>query len=111
MSIIDIIKSSKLVEIHCIIEGMAASAASLIAICCHKRYIHRNSNILIHQLRAGSYGKLCDLDDEHSNIQEWHKKMVKLYKDHTRLSEKEIMKHLSNEIEWDSKTSLKRVGR
>lgn len=106
-SIVDLIKNSKIVKINSVIEGNASSAASLISICCHKRYMYQNASVLIHQLSSGLDGKYSDINDEHSNLKNWHKKTIKIYKENTNLSEKAILKHLSNEIEWDAKTCLK----
>ena len=48
-STIDTIKNSK-IPIVSIIEGCAASAATIISMVCHKRYCTKNSFMLIHQL-------------------------------------------------------------
>ena len=49
MSCVDTIITSP-VEVHSIVEGAAASAATLISVVCKKRYIKPHSFMLIHQL-------------------------------------------------------------
>jgi ATP-dependent protease ClpP protease subunit len=55
-STIDTIMNSR-IPIVSIIEGAAASAATIISMVCHKRYITPNSFMLIHQLSTGASGK------------------------------------------------------
>ena len=50
--IVDRIKSNT-VPIHTYVEGIAASAATLISVVGHKRFIRKNSFMLIHQVRSG----------------------------------------------------------
>lgn len=64
--IIDAIKNSK-IPIHTCVEGIAASAASLISIVGHKRFITKNSFILIHELRGGIQGTYSNITDEKEN--------------------------------------------
>jgi ATP-dependent Clp protease protease subunit len=64
--IIDAIKNSK-IPIHTYIEGIAASAASLISIVGHKRFITENSFMLIHELRGGVQGTYSNIKDEKEN--------------------------------------------
>lgn len=64
--LIDAITNSK-IPIHTYIEGIAASAASLISMAGHKRFITPNSFMLIHELRTGVEGTYSNLTDEREN--------------------------------------------
>lgn len=64
--IIDAIKNSK-IPIHTFVEGIAASAASLISVVGHKRFITKNSFMLIHELRGGIHGTYSNITDEKEN--------------------------------------------
>ncbi len=55
------------IPIHTYIEGIAASAASLISMSGHKRFITKNSFMLIHELRTGVNGTFSNIMDEHEN--------------------------------------------
>jgi ATP-dependent Clp protease, protease subunit len=103
--IVDLIKSSK-VPIHTIIEGEAASAATLISVVGHKRFITKNSHMLIHQIRGGVWGKMTEFEDEMMNMKMFSKKLKKIYRENTCLSKEDLNKILKKEIEWDSKTCL-----
>lgn len=64
--LIDAIKNCS-IPVHTYVEGIAASAASLISIAGHKRFITKNSFMLIHELRTGVEGKYSDIMDEKEN--------------------------------------------
>ena len=55
-SIIDTIKSL-VVPVHTICKGFVASAGTLLSLAGEKRFITKNSYMLIHELRAGTWGK------------------------------------------------------
>jgi ATP-dependent Clp protease, protease subunit len=104
--IVDTICASK-VPIHTIIEGEVASAATLISVVGHKRFINKNAHMLIHQIRAGFFGKMDDCTDEMSNIRRYSKKLKKIYLKHTTLTEEKLEKMLKKEVFWGYKTCLK----
>jgi ATP-dependent protease ClpP protease subunit len=64
--IIDAITNSQ-IPIYTYIEGMSASAASLISMVGHKRFITKNSFMLIHELRGGVEGTYSNILDEKEN--------------------------------------------
>lgn len=64
--LIDAIKNCT-IPVHTYVEGIAASAASLISMAGHKRFITKNSFMLIHELRTGVEGKYSDIMDEKEN--------------------------------------------
>jgi len=106
LCIVDTIIASK-VPIHTIIEGEVASAATLISVVGHKRFMNKNAHMLIHQIRAGFFGKMDDCEDEMTNIKRYSKKLKKIYLQHTALTEEKLEKMLKKEIFWGYKTCLK----
>ncbi len=65
------------IPIHTYIEGIAASSASLISMAGHKRFITKNSFMLIHELRTGVEGTYSNIVDEKENCD----KLMKVIKD------------------------------
>ena len=90
-----------------IIEGIAASAATMISICADNRQIRPNSVMLIHQLHGGAYGKKCDLDDEYKNLNRLEKRLTRLYHEHTTLTKKKLKEIMSKELEYDPDDCVK----
>ena len=106
LSIVDLIERSE-VPIHTIIEGETASAATLISVVGHKRFITKNSHMLIHQVRGGMWGKMQEFEEEILNMKMYSDKLIQIYKKTTHLSEEKLTKILKKDILWDSKKCLK----
>jgi ATP-dependent Clp protease protease subunit len=100
-STIDTIINSK-IPIISIIEGAAASAATIISMVCHKRYITANSFMLIHQLSTGSEGKYEEIKENYLNDTKLMELLYKLYLEHTTMSIKKIKEVLKHDIWWDA---------
>lgn len=80
--LIDAIINCK-IPIHTYIEGIAASAASLISMAGHKRFITRNSFMLIHEVRSGVEGTYSNIADEKENCDKLMKLIFDFYKKRT----------------------------
>jgi len=90
------------VDVHTIIDGYAASAATMISVCGDKRYINKYSNMLIHELRsATSWNKMSELEDEVENMKKIMDQIKDIYVEHTNLSRSELNKLLKRDIDWD----------
>ena len=105
-STIDTIINSQ-VPIISIIEGAAASAATLISIVCHERFITENSYMLIHQLSSFNKGKYEEMKDEFLNDTKLMKLLYKLYYEHTTMKLYKIKKILKQDIWLDYNDCIK----
>ena len=101
ISIVDTIRACK-VPVTTIVEGRAASAATLISVCGHHRQITKNSHMLIHQLNTGFFGKHNEFEDEMKNQKTLMKLIKKIYKEHTNITEKKLQECLVKDIWWTS---------
>jgi ATP-dependent protease ClpP protease subunit len=101
MSCVDTIRNSR-VPIVSIIEGSAASAATIISMVCHRRYITENSFMLIHQLTTGVYGKYQEIKDDYLNDTKFMERLYRLYEKYTSMPLKKIKHVMSHDIWWDS---------
>ena len=100
LTAIDVIKSCK-VPVYTIIEGATASAGTLMSVVGIKRYMRNNSYMLIHQLSAGSWGKMCELEDNHANNKLIMKKILDIYKKHTNIPKKQLDEILKHDLWWE----------
>ena len=105
-STIDTIINSK-IPIISIVEGCAASAATIISMVCHKRYATSNSFMLIHQLSTGAMGKYEEMKDDFLNDTKLMELLYKLYQDHTNMDYKTIKKVLKRDLWWGSDECVK----
>lgn len=101
MACVDTILSCP-VEIHSIIEGAAASAATLISVVCKKRFIRPHSYMLIHQLSSSFWGKMFEFKDEIQNLENLMKLIKNIYKKHTKIPTKKLDDILNHDIWWDA---------
>ena len=61
-----------------IIEGAAASAATMISIVCDERKITAHSYMLIHQLSSGFWGKMNEIEDEYQKVGSHYPTLMKI---------------------------------
>jgi len=105
-SAVDRIKSSS-IPVHSYCEGMVASAATLLSVCAHKRYIRKNGFMLIHQLSSGLWGPFEDLKEEVSNMELLMKYIKSIYLEHTKISESDLVELLKHDTYLSSEECLK----
>lgn len=105
-SVIGCIKSSR-VPVHTVIDGYVASAGTLISVCGAKRYMHKHSSMLIHELRSGTWGKMSVLEEEYENLKKMMSKIKEIYIEHTKLNKKEIDAILKKDNDWYADECLK----
>ena len=105
-NIIDVIESCS-VPIYSIVEGCAASAGTLMSVVCDKKYIRKNSYMLIHQLSSGCWGKMCEIEDEVENLTDFMDKIKKIYMDNTKIPKKELTELLKHDLWLNSDKCLK----
>lgn len=102
---IDFIQQSKL-EVHTIIEGAAASAATLMSVVAKKRYIRPGASMLIHQLSSWFGGKMTAIDDEYKNLSQMMDTIKDVYRKYTRIPAAELDDILKKDLWWKSDKCL-----
>jgi len=104
-SAVDRIKSSP-VPIHSYVEGFCASAATLLSVCAHKRYIRKNGFMLIHQVRSGMWGTFAEFEDEIQNLEIIMMYIKKIYLQNTKIPESELDEILKHDTYFDAEQCL-----
>jgi ATP-dependent protease ClpP protease subunit len=104
-STVDYIKNCP-IPIVTIIEGCAASAATLISVVAKERYMTPSSWMLIHQLRGGYWGKYDEMEEDLGNSKKFMEKIYDIYEEHTKLSRSDLKKKLKKDEWWDFNTCL-----
>ena len=105
-SALDYIRTSQ-VPVTTIIDGCAASAATMMSVVGQHRMMHEHSFMLIHQLSAGSWGKYEELKDDMANNDLLMKTIKDIYVKYTKIPQKELAKMLKHDLWWTAKTCLK----
>ena len=94
------------VPVHTYVDGFAASAATFLTVVGKKRFISRNSYMLIHQLSSNFWGKYSEFEDEKQNLDLMMKTIKDVYKKHTKLPMKKLDEILKHDLMWDANTCL-----
>ena len=103
--IIDLIENMK-TPVYTYVDGFAASAATLISVVGKKRYMTKNSLMLIHQLSGADSGKFYELQDQMSNMQILMNTINKIYLNKTKIDQETLIKLLQKDLWLDAKTCL-----
>lgn len=106
-SAVDRIKNSR-VPVHSYVEGIAASAATLLSVVAHKRFIRQNSFMLVHQVSGGLWGNFAQFKDEMQNLDLLMKFIKTIYLKHTKFTEEELDNLLNHDIYLNAQQCLEK---
>lgn len=106
LSIVDCIESLT-VPLYTVVDGFVASAGTLISIMGEKRYMTKNSYMLIHELRCGYWGKMSSIDEEVLNLRKLMRHITGIYLKRTTIDKTEIKEILKKDITWNYKECVK----
>jgi len=107
LSCIDTIENLT-VPVVSIIEGAAASAATMISVVCDHRLIRSNSFMLIHQLSSSMWGKFDDMEEEMENLKELMKRIKGIYERYTQIPPKDLDEILKHDLWWSADICLEK---
>ena len=101
----DTILRSK-VPVHTYVDGFSASAATFLTVVGTKRYMSRNSYMLVHQLSSTFWGTYSNFEDEKQNLDLMMKNIKNIYKEYTKIPMKKLNEILKHDLFWDANTCL-----
>jgi ATP-dependent Clp protease protease subunit len=94
-------------HVYTVIDGLVASAGTLLSIVGKKRFIQPSGYMLIHQLRSNVWGKMKDIEDEVENLKKLMTYIVKLYDKNTNIPSDQLDKILKSECILDADECIK----
>lgn len=106
--IVDLIEALD-TPVNTYVDGYSASAASLIGVVGNKRYMTKNSMIMIHQLSSEKEGKYQELDDDHQNMQQFMNKIKAIYLRKTTIPYIQLSEILNHDL-WLDAPTCKKLG-
>ena len=95
------------VPFHTYVDGFCASAATFLSVVGERRYMSRNSYMLIHQLSSSLWGKYSEIEDEKKNLDLMMETIKNVYREYTKVPMKKLDEILKHDLLWDAKTCLK----
>lgn len=94
------------VDVHTIVDGAAASAATFLSVSGKRRFINPNAQMLIHQLSSGAYGKYEEIKDEVKNLDNLMDMIRRTYQEKTRVPHDKLDEILKHDIWFPSEKCL-----
>lgn len=98
---------STLTPVITVIEGAAASGATIISTAGTKRLMRKNAFMLIHELSDVNWGKYTELKDSMKSNDTIMKSIKEWYLERTKLPQDKIDEILSHDIWWNAKQCQK----
>ena len=95
------------VPVHTYVDGFCASAATFLSVVGTRRFMSRNSYMLIHQLSSALWGKYSEIEDEKKNLDLMMETIKNIYKEYTKVPMKNLDEILKHDLLWDAKMCLK----
>ncbi len=92
------------VPVHTYVDGYCASAATFLSVVGTKRFISKNSYMLIHQLSSQFWGKYSELEDQKQNLDLMMDTIRNTYKEYTKVPVKKLDEILKHDLFWDAET-------
>ena len=94
------------VPVETYVDGFSASAATFLTVVGKKRYMSRNSYMLVHQLSSNFWGTYANFEDEKKNLDLMMTTIKNVYKEYTKLPMKKLDEILKHDLMWDAQTCL-----
>jgi len=86
--------------IHTIVTGCAMSCGFMILISGHKRFAHKLSTPLYHQVSTGFIGKVQDMNEKLEQSNRLQKQIEEITLAKTKITEKKLSKILKRKQDW-----------
>ncbi len=95
--------------VYSVVEGVCASAATVLSMGCARRYIMPNAFMMIHQVSSLMWGTVSQMEDDLYISSMLMEKLIAFYKGHTHLRRKDI-RHLLKRDSWFDATQCVELG-
>lgn len=86
--------------IHTIVTGCAMSAGFMILICGHKRFAHKLSTPLYHQVSSGAIGTAKEIEEKVVEIKRLQEQLESVVREKTNISKKKLKDIFDIQKDW-----------
>jgi ATP-dependent Clp protease protease subunit len=97
--LLSVIERSK-TPVHTIVTGCAMSCGFLILLAGHKRFAHKMSTPLYHQVSTGFFGKVQDMEEKLEEAKRLQTQIEDYTKSKTKIAKKKLREILENKKDW-----------
>jgi ATP-dependent protease ClpP protease subunit len=95
------------IPVTCLVEGMAASAATILTVAGAKRKIRSTGFMLVHEVRTVLGGKKSVIDDDYKNLQVLEKRITDFFVERTKMPRDKFSKMMRRELMYTPEDCLK----
>ena len=96
------------IPIYTVVDGYAASAATLISTAGRKRFMTPSSYMLIHQLSTFVTGNMQTISEEFKNCKLYMKDIYNHYIKYSKMTKKEIVEQLQHDYWWKAEKCIEK---
>ncbi len=86
--------------IHTIVTGCAMSCGFMILICGHKRFAHKLSTPLYHQVSSVAFGTVKEMEESLEETKRLQSQLESIVLEKTDISKKKLKQILDNKFDW-----------
>jgi ATP-dependent Clp protease protease subunit len=86
--------------IHTIVTGCAMSCGFMMLISGHKRFAHKLSTPLYHQVSSGAFGTVKEMEEKLEESKRLQEQLESIVKEKTNISKKKLKEILDNKKDW-----------
>ena len=106
------IEACTTIPVHTVVDGIAASAATWLAIAGKRRYITKHGHMLIHEVISGQNGEIkwSDTKTNYKSLKTIMKTIKDIYTARTPIKAKDLDAILSRDLYWDAMQCKKYLG-
>lgn len=105
MTVVDCLDTLQ-VPVHSVVEGLVASAGTLITMAAARRVIRPNAYMLIHQLSSVAWGTMSQMEDELRNLRKLQQHLQTFYVSRCTLTARQVQQMLLKDETWNSQECL-----
>jgi len=96
--------------VYSYVEGYCASAASLLSVCCKKRFMNKHSLLLIHQLSGNTEGTYNYMKQDMTNFDIYMNFAKEIYIENSKLNNETLNDLLKYDNKWLNSTECLKYG-
>ena len=99
LGLVSVMQNSK-TPIHTICTGAAMSCGFIMLICGHKRFAHKHSTPLYHQVSGGTIGTVKEMKESVEQSSKLQDKLEQLTLENTNITKKKLKKVYKRKLDW-----------
>ena len=94
------------VPVYSVVDGIVASAGTLISLSCQKRFMRLNAYMMVHELSSSISGRMSEIQCETENLKNLMEHLRKFYMNKTKLTSVDLDGILTKDVYWNAEDCI-----